>query len=168
VGPQGIKGDKGDQGIQGIQGPPGTGLSSVTITADVAMPAAANTLGDVTGLSFPVVAGTRYWFKFVIPYTAAATTTGSRWTLNGPAVTALSYRSEYTLTATSRTFNEGLTAYGNPAAASASSLTTGNLAVIEGIVNPSANGSVIARGASEILNSAITARAGATVLYRSL
>lgn len=168
MGPQGPKGDKGDTGDTGPQGLPGQGLSSVTITADVAMPSAANTLGDVTGLSFPVVAGTRYWFKFVIPYTSAATTTGSRWTLNGPAVSALTYRSEYTLTATSRTMNEGLTAYGNPAASSASSLTTGNLAVIEGIINPSANGNVIARGASEVLNSAITARAGATVLYRSL
>lgn len=168
MGPQGVKGDKGDPGIQGPQGIPGTGLSAVTITADVAMPAAANTLGDVTGLSFPVVAGTRYWFKFVIPYTAAATTTGSRWTINGPAVTSLHYRSDYTLTATSRTVNDGLSAYNLPAGANATSIVASNLAVIEGIVNPSASGSVIARGASEILNSAVTARAGATVLYRSL
>ena len=47
----------------------------VTITSTVTNNnAVANTLQDVTGLSFNVTAGTRYRFKFVIFYTAAATT----------------------------------------------------------------------------------------------
>lgn len=165
TGPQGPKGDRGDAGPAGVNG----GSQAVTISGTVANnDAVANTIADVTGLSFPVVAGTRYWFKFVIPYNAAATTTGSRWSINGPAVTALIYRSEYTLTATSRTINDGLNGYNVPAASNATSLTVGNLAVIEGIVTPSANGSVIARFASEVSNSAITALAGSTVMYRSL
>ena len=167
----GLQGNQGIQGIQGIQGPAGAngGSQAVTITSDVVNNnAVANTIADVTGLSFPVVAGTRYWFRFVIPYTAAATTTGSRWSVNGPAVTAIHYRSEYTLTATSRTFNEGLTAYNLPAASNATSVVASNVAIVEGIVHPSANGSVIARFASEVLSSAITAKAGATVMYRSL
>ena len=140
----------------------------VTITNTVTNNnAVANTLQDVTGLSFNVTAGTRYRFKFVIFYTAAATTTGSRWTINGPATTVLNYRSEYTLTATSRTFNEGLTAYNTPAAANATSLTTGNIAIIEGVITPSANGSVIARFASEVASSAIIVQTHSYCFYKT-
>lgn len=128
-----------------------------------------NTLADVTGLSFPVVAGEVYQFRFFIHYTANATTTGSRWSVNGPAATVLSYRSEYGLTGTSRTVNDGLTTYNAPAAANATSpATSGNIAVIEGIIQPSADGSVIARFASEVGSAAIVAKSGSFVQYRRL
>lgn len=144
--------------------------SVVVLTADVAnATATANTLADVTGLSFPVAAGVRYHFKFVIPYTAAATTTGSRWTINGPALTSLHYVSDYSLTTASRTTNEALNTYNLPAAANVTSAATGsNMAIIEGIILPSAAGSVIARFASEVASSAITAKAGAFVRATSL
>lgn len=125
----------------------------------------ANTIQDITGLSFPVVAGQTYWFEFIIPYTSAATTTGSRWTISGPAApTMLNYRSEYSLTATSVTVNCA-TAYDIPAAANATSLTAGNIATIWGVITPSAGGTVIGRFASEILSSAIVAKAGATLRW---
>jgi hypothetical protein len=124
----------------------------------------ANTLLDVTGLSFPVEAGKRYGFRFFIPYTAAATTTGSRWTINGPAFSALSYRSQYTLTATTETTNN-LSAYNAPANANATSLLVGNVAIIEGVVAPTASGNVIARFASEVANSSIKALPGAHVTH---
>lgn len=125
--------------------------------------AVANSIADVTGLSFPVVAGLRYWFKFRIYYTAAATTTGSRWCLNGPATTSLAINSRYCLTATSETVNN-VTGYDLPATSNTSSAsTTNNLATIEGFIIPSADGTVIARFASEIANSAITAKAGSKV-----
>jgi len=116
-----------------------------------------NTLADVTGLSFDFTANTTYAFKFFIVYSSAATTTGSRWAINGPATTFMNYRSHYTLSATSITNNAGLSAYNTPSGASASSLTSNNIAIIEGIIRPSANGTVIARFASEITASAITA-----------
>lgn len=130
--------------------------------------AVANTIADVTGLSFPVTSGNRYWFRFFIEYSAAATSTGSRWAINGPAITRLAARSRYSLGATSETLNVGITAYDTPAAASASSLLTGNTAIIEGIIQCSANGTVIARFASEILSSAITAKAGSYVQWIQL
>ncbi len=130
--------------------------------------ATANTIASVTGLQFPVLAGNRYWFKFVIDYTAAATTTGSRWSITGPAFTRLSYRSQYSLTTTSDTFNTAV-AYDIPAASNASSASTGgNVAVVEGFIQPSANGDVIARFASEISNSAIVAKQGSFVDYAQL
>ncbi len=146
--------------------PSGGGDSVVVLGADIVNNnAVANTLQDVTGLAFPVVAGETYWFEFVIPYTAAATTTGSRWVLNGPTLTSLYLRSEYTLTATTVTTN-CVSAYSMPAASNATSLATGNVATLWGTVRCSANGSVIARFASEVLSSAITAKAGAIVRYR--
>lgn len=134
-------------------------IHKTILAADVAnADATPDTLADITGLSFPVKSGRKYKFKFFITYTSAATTTGSRWTINGPTVTNLDYRSTYSLTATSQTVNEGLAAYNLPAAANASSAATAsNIAVVEGTIQPSADGSVIARSASEITVSAITA-----------
>lgn len=134
----------------------------VVLAADVVNNnATLNTMQDVTNLSFAVVAGETYYFEFVIPYTSAATTTGSRWSINGPASpTLLNYRSEYTLAATTTTLNSA-TAYDTPSASNATSLTAGNVATIWGVIKPSSNGTVIARFASEVANSAITAKAGA-------
>lgn len=146
----------------------------VVLSADVTNNnATANTIADVTGLSFSVTAGETYFFRFSVWYTAAATTTGSRWSVNGPASpTRLAYRSQYSLTATSETVNSGLTAYDQPAAANASSTATttgGNIAVVEGIITPSASGTVSLRFASEISSSAIVAKPGSLLeWYRTL
>lgn len=148
-----------------------SGTSMTVLAADVTNNnAVANTIADVTALSFPVTAGNKYQFKFFIPYTAAATTTGSRWSINGPASpTFLAYLSRYSLTATTETVNHGMVGYDVPAASNASSAaTTGNLAIIEGLIIPSANGTVIARFASEVASSAIVAKAGATVTYQQV
>lgn len=145
-------------------------LNLVVLASDVVNNnSTANTLQDVTGLSFSVTAGETYQFEFFIPYTAAAATTGSRWSINGPASpTLLNYTSQYTLTATSMTTNYA-SAYDTPSASNASSLTAGNVAWIAGHIKPSANGTVIARFASEVASSAITAKAGALLKwYRTL
>lgn len=146
-----------------------SGMSAVVLGADVINNnATLNTIASVTGLSFPVTAGSKYWFKFTIIYTAQATSTGSRWSISGPTTTLLAYTSEYALTATTETVNYA-TAYDTPSASNATSVATaGNIATIEGIIVPSANGAVIARFASEIANSAITAKAGSVVYYQQV
>lgn len=147
----------------------GAGASRVWLPGDVVNNnAVANSIADVTGLSFPVVAGTKYSFKFFIVYSSAATTTGSRWSINGPATTFVHYRSQYPTTATAITNNAALAGYNLPAASNASSLTTNNIAIIEGIIQPSANGTVIARFASEITASAITAIGGKSYVEYSI
>lgn len=158
---------KGDNNIlhfyrsDGTQAIP-TGVNS-TITflgADVTNNnASANTIASVTGLSFNVTSGVTYRFKFFIVYTSAATTTGSRWSITGPTTTFLNYNSNYTLTATSQTLNSGVSAYDTPSASSASSLASGSIAIIEGVIKPSANGTVTARFASEVSGSAVVAKA---------
>lgn len=146
-------------------------FSTVILASDVTNNnASANTIADVTALSFAVTSGSTYWFRFFIMYTAAAATTGSRWSINGPAApTLLIFKSEYSLTATSRTINEGLSAYDTPAASNATSATTtSNCAWVEGYITPSANGTVIARFASEVSSSAIVAKAGSILHYQQV
>lgn len=145
-----------------------SGVTNVVLASDVTNNnATPNTIADVTGLSFAVTAGETYWFRAVIAYTAAATTTGSRWSVNGPgSPTALRYESTYSLTATTQTTNRGLSAYDTPAASNATSAATGaNTAVVEGFITPSANGTVIIRFASEVASSAIVAKAGSLLQW---
>lgn len=142
-------------------------LNTVVQAADVANAnGTANTLADVTGMSFSVTATYTYWFRYVFWYSCAATTTGSRWTVNGPAVTTLAYHSQVSLTTTGDSFNTGAAAWQLPSGTSASSpFTTGNIAIIEGYVTPSADGTVIAQFSSEVSASAITALKGSTLQW---
>jgi hypothetical protein len=144
-------------------------LNTVTLSSDVVNNnAVANTIQDVTGLAFPVVAGEMYWFKFEIAYTAAATATGSRWSISGPgSPTMLCFTSEYSLAATTTTRNANNISYDLPAASNATSSSVGsNKAQIEGIIQPSSDGTCIARFASEVASSAITAKAGSRLLWQ--
>lgn len=145
------------------------GWSVVVLASDVTNSnASANTIADVTGLSFGVVSGVTYEFEFFIVYTAAATTTGSRWSINGPSTTFLHYQADYSLSTTSQTTIRGSSSYDSPAASNTTSASTGsNTALIKGIVKPSANGTIVARFASEVSNSAIIAKGGMCFLkYR--
>jgi hypothetical protein len=144
-----------------------SGDSVVVLSSDVAnAEAVANTLVEIPGLAFPVVAGNRYDFEFKITYTAAATSTGSRWVLNGPAFTFLAIYSDYSLAATTRTDNN-VTGYNLPAACNTGSgATAGNIAFIRGTITPSASGDVTPWFASEITVSEIRAKAGSTCRYR--
>ncbi len=148
----------------------------VVLGADVVNDnATANTIADVTGLSFAVVNGNLYWFRFAINYTSAATATGSRWSINGPSASRLGYKTQHTTlnqttSAATVEFFGAVSAYDTPTNASANSRTGAgaNVAFIEGFIQPSANGSVIARFASEVSSSAITALAGSFVEYQQI
>ncbi|QQS20431.1 right-handed parallel beta-helix repeat-containing protein [Candidatus Saccharibacteria bacterium] len=136
----------------------------VTLGSDITNNnATANTIANVTGLSFAVTSGRTYRFHANIVYTAAATTTGSRWSVNGPATSLLSYATRYGTTAATEAFTYA-SAYDNPAASNTDSPSTaGNTAIIEGIVTPSAGGTLTVRFASEVSSSAIVAKAGSTI-----
>ena len=147
----------------------GGGGSSITkITAQVDN-TATDTLADVTGLSFVVEAGKTYRFEFVISYNSSSTAVGSRWTINGPAFTRLAYRSAYALLSTSQTVNSAASTYDFPVAANGTSgATSGNIAVIKGIITPSANGTVIARFAREGASGTISAMPDSYVEYHEI
>ena len=144
-----------------------TGPHIVTLASDVTNNnASANTLADVTGMGFSVTSGETYWFRFTIDFTSAATTTGARFTVNGPATTRLAYRMSQSFSATSQTQTNQV-AYQMPAGCSASvPSTAGNIAIVEGFVTPSANGTLQLQFASEVSSSAIVAKAGSILEWR--
>lgn len=123
-------------------------------------------LADVTGLSFPVIANRKYQFRFVVDFTAAATTTGAGFAINGPALTRLCWGRAIDSSTTGTTLLRAGAAYDTPAVGIANSAATaGNLAVIEGFVECSASGTVILRFVSEVDTSAIVVKAGSSVEY---
>jgi hypothetical protein len=137
----------------------------ITLSTDIINNnATANTLEDVIGLAFDVTAGITYRFYALIPYTSAAANNGSRWTINAPASSMLNYVSRYTLSATTETVNYA-NAINLPSACNNNSTLNANIAIIEGVLKPTANGTVQIRFASEGANTAITAKAGATLEY---
>jgi hypothetical protein len=150
----------------------GGGLNVVVLESDVVNNnAVANTLQNVTGLSFPINIGKTYYFKFVFRYDAQATSTGSRWTVNtvgGTTITSISYQSQYSVSTTANTINL-LNTVDLPAASNTTSpYTTNNTGWVEGLVTAGANGSLTLRFASEVLNSAITAKAGSLVYWQEV
>lgn len=137
--------------------------SVVTLTADVINNnSTGNTLQDVTGLFFNVVAGIFYHFEAVIPYTSEQTNNGSRWVINGPAMTFISYVSRCADNPESVNY---CSAINMPTGCTANSNLIGNLAILQGIFKPSANGTIQIRFASKSNNKAIIAKAGATLEY---
>lgn len=145
--------------------PPSWASLSVDVSNSNGTP---NTLADVTGLSFSVEAGKTYWFKANIGYTAAATTTGSRWTVSGPsAPTSLFYTAIYNNAATAPITSWAST-YQQPSGASAGSSTSINVAIVEGRITPSQGGTVVIQFASEIASSAITAKAGSYLMWTEI
>jgi hypothetical protein len=139
-----------------------TGTTLLTTTANVAnAEAVADTLTNITGLTFAVEAGDSYRFRFVAGYTSAATTTGARFTVNGPAMTNINFVSRWTLTATTEYLIYGAALLAG--AVQAESLTAGNMVVIEGRFTPSAAGTFAIQFSSEVTVSAITVLAGATL-----
>lgn len=124
-----------------------------------------NAFADITGLAVAVLNGVPTRFQFMILWGSAATTTGARFSLNGPAFTNLAYMVRWNTTATVVTTAPLGTSYNQNFTAGTDANTASNLAIIEGIVIPSADGNLLARFANEVNGSAITARAGSSVLY---
>lgn len=122
-------------------------------------------LADLT-LTLPYTAGLvgkTCRFRYVVPYTAAAITTGARWVLAGTATfSELAAVISQPLATGQPTFSY-VDAFNLPAAASASSLLAGNVAIVEGVIRLTAAGTLRLDFASEVAGSAITAKRGAHV-----
>lgn len=158
--------------INQIAGSADLGFNIVVLNSDVVNNnAVANTIEDVTGLSFAITSGKLYHFEFFCYYASASGATGSRWAVNASAGTAggLVMSSEYTAGATTTTRNANVLAFDSPATANTSSgSTTRNLARMRGMILADADAVLIARFASEVASSAITCKAGSFVVYREI
>lgn len=109
------------------------------------------TLANVTDLSFTVLANKTYRFKFVIYYTANATGTGARFTLDGPtfASNGLFYTTSANISTAGGWAVQPQIAYNSGTALGSSYTTALNYCIIEGTVSTTAAGTVIAKFATE-------------------
>ena len=122
---------------------------------------------DVTDLSFAVVAGRTYKFKILCQFDVTNTATGTRWAVNGPAFSRLFYNVLWT-SGTGLQANLAYQTYDAPPASGASNTTTNNCAIIEGIVVPSANGTLSARFACELTLTSVTCKAGSYLEFEEI
>lgn len=138
----------------------GGGPTSTRVTLGADVSNSATTRANVTGLSFSVVSGTTYQFRFFIVFDAQAATTGSWWGLTGPTITYLGYRAMWPNGSTTLQ-TQFDNAFDSGTSTTNSAKTTGNVATIEGAFTAGANGTLIARFASEApgTNNQITAKA---------
>jgi hypothetical protein len=163
----------GAKGLTGLE----QNSKLVILQADVAnADVSANTLADVTGLSFPLVLGKQYWVKVLINFTTPASTTGSRWTVSTPNCTRLALREDISLGTATSTLVPRITDDGAPASATATSTSAvankntapGGVVFMEGLVIPAADGTFQVQFASAVSASAVTAKAGSYIEYTEI
>lgn len=137
--------------------------ASVKITADQTN--STLVVSDITGLSFSVVSGTYYHFRFIIPFATASTTTGIALTMTFPAATvfAAAVRIPVIPDSVSGEFQGWIKTTGDVVIGTGVPTTTENfLATIEGMILPSVDGTIQVRFRSEIDTSLVTVRQGAS------
>lgn len=129
------------------------------------------TLVDVPGLSFWLKNGQRYYFRFMIPYRTAATTTGLTLALASPAVTSFlgTVAMKQGGAGTDMWFDSHTT---TPTAALTSAAVTAAdanfLAIYEGVIEPSADGALQLQFRSEVNGSLVTVpNGGIGLLFRA-
>lgn len=164
----GASGTSGFSGRSGFSGFSGASSSRVVLTSNVANNnAVANTMADITGLTFTIPnSGDVYWFRMFVTYISAGAGNGSRWSVSANKSVNYHYQSEYSLTSTSKTFNTGLQAADLPAASNPGSASTGsNIAIVEGTITANApTVTVVGRFASEGAGLAIIALANVSFI----
>jgi len=146
-----------------IGSPFSTEIQHTMLSGDVSV--STTSYSDVTGLSFPVLANKRYWFKFDIVTTSQTTAVGQGWSINGPTFSNLMYYSFYASSTTAAQYNNGVSSYDFGTTTSNNAVR--GLAMIEGTVDTSAAGTLIGRFRSENTNT-VTAKAGSVVFYQQL
>lgn len=131
---------------------------------------------DITGLSIPVLAGKTYAFSAAILYQTNATTTGARFGVNGPATpTYLRLAGIGTVTVSASaaavsTQTASVSAYDTSAigAQTTGPGTVDSLAVIEGTIVPSADGTFAMRSQSEVaVSNGVLIRRGSSLHIRT-
>jgi hypothetical protein len=139
---------------------------ALELTAD-ATAVVGTAYGDAcAGLNLAVTNGVTIRFQFMLFWVANATTTGARFSLNGPAHTRLTYSVRHNTTATVFPLRDIGTAYDQPFTIGTASDAAENLCLIEGLLLPSASGTLAVRSAAEVISpGSVTVKAGSSVLY---
>lgn len=152
-----------------FRGPDSLRQYRTLVVLETDVPSTASTsFQDVVGLKFDVSPGFNYRFYVMLLYTTSAATIGIRAAINAPTATHLAYTTRVGISATGSTdasWENWQTAV-DLGTTSADSLTTttGNLIILEGVVRPSAGGTVQVRFAPETATaSGVVIEAGSTL-----
>jgi hypothetical protein len=133
------------------------GISATVLGSDVVTSGTAYV--DVTGLSFAVTANKTYKWRATVPYTS---TSNINFSINGPAVTFNRYRFASANTATGNNVNNATTYDAGLAVAAVNGVATA-----DGVIRPSANGTVIVRMRSSV-SGGLTALAGSIIEFEEV
>lgn len=130
----------------------GGSLTYVRKTSDETF--SSTSAADSTGMGFAVVSGNVYHFRYVVFFDTNATSVGIRLGINGPTTTALRYGGYVPVSAPNGAGSAIMHVSGDTYGVGTFAATTGpgtalTMAIIEGIIIPSANGTLILRHASE-------------------
>lgn len=125
---------------------------------------ATTSFADVTGLTYPVSSAKNYGFQANLIHTNDASTTGSRFGINGPTMTSVIVSTIDTVTTsvTASAHSSGtVTALDTAATAQTTGSTSARLGILTGWFLPSASGTFAIRCASEVAVAAgLTVKAG--------
>lgn len=152
----------------------GVGFFTVTSTAklDAKLRVASDVVNattsfaDITGLTCPVLSGKHYNFEAHLMYVCNATTTGARFGVNGPTMTAMRVSAIQTVTGsvTAAALSApvaDITAVDTAISAQTTGPANVVLGVLSGWINPSAGGTFALRCASEVaVASGLTVKQG--------
>jgi hypothetical protein len=133
------------------------GISATVLGSDVVTSGTAYV--DITGLSFAVTANKTYKWRATVPYTS---TSNINFSINGPAVTFNRYRFASANTATGNNVNNATTYDAGLAVTAVSGVATA-----DGVIRPSANGTVIVRMRSSV-SGGLTALAGSIIEFEEV
>lgn len=177
LGPMGMDGDDGEDGFP-IPGPTGatgatgsSGITTLRVTTPQTINAGAGTYTDITELTFPVVSGVRYAFKFYIVFQSALLSTGWKSAVNCPTGT-LDFFSTYQTVANGSAGTNGWIQRHNTVRddmATLAGTVTANVdlvVMIEGRYLCTANGTFAARFGNELAaNTDIVIQEGSWGMY---
>lgn len=126
------------------------------------------TPGDVTGLAFAVLSGTVYRMQFGVLFQSASVLAGIALTVTTPSVTILSLSVSIPIAADAAAgaLQGWITASGDlVTGASVQATGTDYLAEINGVIRPSADGTVQVQAATSLALTGVTVRAGSYGMY---
>lgn len=138
---------------------------TVELTGDVAN--ATTVLADATGLSLTIPAAGLYAFRFWVVFQTSGTAVGILLSVNGPAQSLLAVTTN-TPQSVSQVVHSAYRAYDGGAASGGTDAANSNfLALIDGMVQATASGTLIVRFAAEVAGTA-TVKAGSCGRIRRL
>lgn len=141
--------------------PAGGGPATVKKTADQTFNATGP--ADVTGLSFAVLAGVYYYFRFICLVRSDTATVGVRLTVTHPGATRFGGRAFHPVAADGAgcEFQGAITSSGDAVIPTAvPAVNTDYVAVVEGVILPSAPGTLQLRAGTETGTTVVTVRQG--------